>query len=105
MMEPWVPGFITGSLALIGVLAAAWLQTRRERAAHARNSATPGAPTVQEIWIRQDKMERCFKSALVLLEEVAEQESVDPTQLSKKHLKVLADAGYLPAEWDYLVDN
>ena len=85
-MEPWIPGAVTGTLALVGVFVAGWLQSRRERNAHSRSSATPGAPTVQEIWQRQDKMERAFRSSLVLLGEVAEQwDGPHPPQLSRRH--------------------
>jgi hypothetical protein len=104
-MEAWVPGFVTGSLALLGVLAAGWFQSRRERSQQRHSSFSPGAPTVQQIWERQDKMERAFKSCLALLGEVAEQEQVDPTQLSKRHLRILAEGNYLPPEWEHLVER
>lgn len=107
-MEPWVPGFVTGSLALVTAVLTGIItsvsQARRESRKDARDSARPGAPTVQEIWQRQDKMERAFRSALVLLGEVAEQWAGDrPPVLNKRHMQILAEGGYLPPEFDNLL--
>lgn len=105
-MEPWVPGAITGTLALVGVLLTGWFQSRRERQKDQRASGTPGAPTVQEIWQRQDKMETAFRSALVLLGEVAEQwDGEHPPVLSKRHMNILSEGGYLPPEFDNLLTS
>lgn len=102
----WLPGLITGGLALIGVIGAGLLQSRRERNKDRRASATPGAPTVQEIWQRQDRMEAAFRASLVLLGEVAEQWDSDfPPVLSKRHLRILAEGGYLPPEFDGLLSE
>lgn len=107
-MEPWLPGAVTGGLALIaavlsGIVNGA-MQARRERQKDQRSSSTPGAPTVQEIWQRQDKMERAFRSALVLLGEVADQwDGERPPVLSKRHMNILAEGGYLPPEFDNLL--
>jgi hypothetical protein len=52
-------------------------------------------------------MERAFKSSIVLLGEVAEQ-TVDhhpPLILSRRHVAILSEGGYLPAEWDFMVDE
>lgn len=109
-MEPWVPGFITGTLALVAAVLSGFitsvLQARREKKQHARASGTPGVPTVQEIWQRQDKMERAFKASLVLLGEVVEQHD-DPSKLilSKAAIQTLREGGYLPPELeDVLTD-
>lgn len=109
-MEPWVPGFVTGSLALLaavlsGVVTGA-MQSRRERQKDQRAAGSPGAPTVQEIWQRQDRMERAFRSALVLLGEVADQwDGEHPPVLSKRHMNILAEGGYLPPEFDNLLTS
>lgn len=103
--EPWFPGFVTGTLALIGVVIVGLLQNRREKRQRGFNSTAPGAPTVQQVWERQDRMERAFKSALVLLGEVAEQTEGQPLVLSRKHVGILAAGNYLPKEWDFLVDD
>lgn len=103
-MEPWVPGFVTGSLALLGVFVAGWYQSRRERHAADRTVRTPTPPTTQEVWQRMDRMERAFRSSLVLLGEVAEQwEGEHPPRLTKRHLMILAEEGYLPPEWEHIV--
>ncbi|QLF84360.1 hypothetical protein SEA_KARATE_36 [Microbacterium phage Karate] len=101
--DPWVPGFVTGSLALVaavltGVITSVFT-ARRERAKDARDSARPGAPTVQQVWERQDKMERAFKASLTLLGEVVEQHA-DPGTLvlSKSAIRILRESGYMPTE-------
>lgn len=110
-MEAWVPGFVTGSLALIAAVSSGFItsamQSRRERRAQTFASGAPGAPTVQQVWERQDRMERAFKSALVLLGEVAEQteDRTPPLVLSRKHVNILASGNYLPKEWDFMVDD
>lgn len=106
----WLPGAITGSLALVAAvitgIVTSVLQARREREKAVRDSATPGVPTVQEIWLRQDKMERAFKASLVLLGESVEQHA-DPGKLvfSKTAIKTLRESGYMPSELeDVLTD-
>ncbi|QCW22294.1 hypothetical protein SEA_LUNA18_26 [Microbacterium phage Luna18] len=108
--DPWVPGFVTGSLALITAVLMGFitssLTARRARQDHIRASGTPGVPTVQEIWIRQDKMERAFKASLTLLGEVVEQHA-DPgsLKLSKAAIRTLRESGYMPSELeDVLTD-
>ncbi|QWS69691.1 membrane protein [Microbacterium phage WilliamStrong] len=109
--EPWVPGFVTGSLALVAAvltgIVTSLFAARRARQDHVRASATPGAPTVQQVWERQDKMERAFKASLTLLGEVVEQHA-DPgsLKLSKAAIKTLRDSGYMPSELeDVLTDQ
>lgn len=110
-MEAWIPGLVTGGFAVLvavtsGVLSA-WFQAKRERAGHVRNSTSPGAPTVQQVWERQDKMERAFKASLTLLGEVVEQHA-DPgsLRLSQSALKTLRESGYMPSELeDVLAEN
>ncbi|QKN87726.1 hypothetical protein IXEL_25 [Microbacterium phage Ixel] len=109
--EPWVPGFVTGMLALIAAIASGvitgLMAARRERRAHERASASPGAPTVQQVWERQDKIERAFGASLVLLGQAVEQHS-DPGKLvfSKAAIKTLRESGYMPPELeDVLQEN
>jgi|SRR6478609_1486007 len=105
-MDSWVPGFITGSLALLGVVIAGVLQSRRERAQHHDSSTTPGAPSVQEIWQRQDRIEIAFRASLVLLGEIAEQwDGPHPPKLSSRAIKTLQEGNYLPPEFDNLLQN
>lgn len=104
-MEPWVPGFLTGLLALVGVIVAGFLQSRRERASADRATRTPAPPTTQEVWQRLDSTDRILRSALVLLGEVAEQvEKGHPFVLSRRHLLVLSSEGYLPPELEHLIE-
>lgn len=101
----WVPGAVTGSLAILAVLITGLLQSRRERNAANRTSSTPTPPTTQEVWQRVDGLERVVRSSVVLLGEVAEQwESEHPPVLSKRHVAVLAAEGYMPPEWDPQVE-
>ena len=97
----WVPGAITGTLALISIFVAGWLQSRRERNQHRLGSASPGAPTVQEIWKRQDHQERVLRAAIGVIGEVAEQwDAKHPPVLSKRHVAVLSEEGYMPPGWE-----
>lgn len=107
--DPWVPGAVTGSLALIaavltGIITSA-LQAKREERKAVRDSATPGVPTVQEIWQRQDLMERAFKASLVLVGELAEQHD-NPSKLilNKSAIKTLRDSGYMPDELEEVLN-
>lgn len=101
--EPWVPGFVTGSLAMLAAILSGvlngWLQARREKNAYLRNSASPGAPTVQQVWERQDRQERALSAALMLLAQVVEQHH-NPHELvlSKHAIKTLRDTGFMPPE-------
>lgn len=101
--EPWVPGFVTGSLALIAAIASGvitgLMAARRERAAHERASGAPGAPTVQQVWERQDKMERALGASLTLVGELVEQHDNPGTlRLSPSAIRILRDTGYMPTE-------
>lgn len=101
----WVPGAVTGSLALLGVVIAALLQSRRERNQHRRSSSSPGAPTVQDIWKRQDHQERVLRAAVGVIGEVAEQwDAPHPPVLSARHVSVLSEEGYMPPEWEPQVE-
>jgi hypothetical protein len=109
--EPWVPGFITGTLALIAAIASGvitgLLAARRERAAHQRASNSPGSPTVQQVWERQDRQERALDASLVLLAQVVKQHD-DPHELvlSKSAIKTLRDTGFMPMELeDVLIES
>lgn len=106
MDAAWVPGFIAGTLALIGVFVAGWLQSRRERRAALHSTYTPTPPTTQEVWQRVDRLERVVRSSVVIIGEVADQWQGDhPPVLSKRHVAVLASEGYMPPEWDPQVDE
>ena len=108
--DPWVPGFVTGSMALIAAVltgvVTSLFAARRERIKDARDSARPGVPTVQEIWIRQDNMERAFKASLVLLgESVDQHENPGRLVFNKAAVKTLRESGYMPSELeDVLVE-
>lgn len=106
-MGPFEVVLVSGLFTIGGSTLAWWLARRDKRDDRRHSASAPGAPTVQEIWIRQDKMERAFKSSIVLLGEVAEQ-TVDhhpPLILSRRHVAILSEGGYLPAEWDFMVDE
>lgn len=102
-MDAWIPGLITGTLSLLAAIATGILTSvltaRRERQKAERDARTPGVPTVQEIWLRQDTMERAFKASLVLLGESVEQHN-NPGDLvfNQAAVKTLRDSGYMPSE-------
>ena len=97
---------LSAAFTMVGSTLSWFLARKDKRDTHRVASTTPGAPTVQEIWQRQDKMERSFRSALVLLGEVAEQwDRGQPPVLSKQHLNILAEGGYLPPEFENLVSE
>lgn len=99
--EPWFPGFITGTLALIGVLIAARLQSVRERRKDKESTKTPAPPTTQQVWERLDRVERVLTSSIAIIGEVADQWQGDhPPVLSKRHVAILTAAGYMPPEWE-----
>jgi hypothetical protein len=102
--EAWFPGFVTGSLSLVAVLGVAVLQTWRERKKAREDqrqaTATPGAPTTQQVWERQDRQERVLRAAVGVIWEVSEQwEQPHPPVLSKRNVDVLKEEGYMPANW------
>lgn len=106
----WVPGFITGSLALVtailmGFITSA-LQARRERKKDERDSATPGVPTVQEIWKRQDNQERALDAALVLwVQSVKQHDTPGDLVFSKAAIKTLRDTGFMPPELEDVLND
>lgn len=104
-LEPWFPGFVTGSLALIGVLIVAAMQTWRERRKDRDAYKTPTPPTTQQVWERLDRVESVLSSSIILLSEVADQwQGEQPPTLSRRHVATVARAGYLPPEWDPKVE-
>lgn len=108
--EPWFPGFVTGSLALLAVLAGGVIQTVRERrrdaAAVATAIKTPEPPTTQQVWERLDRTEKALSAAIVLLGEVADQwQGEHPPILSKRHVAILVTAGYMPPEWEPVTED
>lgn len=103
-MTPIEVVILSGVFTIVGSTLAWFLARKDKREDRRAASATPGAPTVQEIWQRQDRMETAFRASLVLLGEVADQWDSDfPPVLSKRHLKILAEGGYLPPEFDKLL--
>lgn len=99
--QNWFPGFVTGSLALLGVVIVAILQTMRDRRKDRSAIKTPEPPTTQQVWERLDRVERVLISSIALLGEVADQWQGDsPPVLSKRHVAVVANAGYMPPEWE-----
>lgn len=108
--EPWVPGFVTGSLALVAAIATGIITSlfaaRLAAKNHARNSASPGAPTVQEIWKRQDKMERALSASLTLVGELVEQhDNPGSLRLSPSAIKILRETGYMPTELEDVLND
>lgn len=102
-MEPWVPGAVTGGLALIAAVLSGvvtgWLQARRERKAREHASGAPGAPTVQQVWERQDRMERALGASLTLVGELVEQhDNPGSLRLSPSAIRILRETGYMPTE-------
>lgn len=113
----WFPGFVTGSLAIIAVIVTGWLQSRRERRnaehtakaereKHKETSQTPTPPSTVEVWARLDRIERVLSSTVVLLSEAAEQWPKGSSPVfSRKHVAIVSEAGYMPPEWDPIVDD
>lgn len=108
-MEPWVPGLIAGTFAVVVAIVGGMVQIRvAARTARAGLTAqtTPGAPTVGDIWKRQDSMEKAFKAALVLLGESVEQHD-NPGQLQFNAVAVrdLRESGYMPPELENVLSK
>lgn len=88
-------------LALTGVITVALIQVWREHRKDVESTKRPDPPTTQQVWDRLDRVERVLGSSIVLLGEVAEQWSGShPPVLSRRHVAVVSDAGYMPPEWD-----
>lgn len=104
-MSPIEVVLISGGFTLVGTVLA-WILARRDKSDQRRHdTTTPTPPTTQEVWQRVDGLERVVRSSVVLLGEVAEQwESEHPPVLSKRHVAVLANEGYMPPEWDPQVE-
>lgn len=103
-MQPFEVVFLSGIFTIVGSTLAWFLARRDKRDERKHTSASPGAPTVQEIWQRQDRMENAFRASLVLLGEIAEQwDGPHPPNLSPRAIAVLRENDYLPAELDNLL--
>jgi hypothetical protein len=99
--SPWVTAALTGLLAVLGVAIAGWLQSRRERRAADRAIKTPTPPTTQELWQRLDNRETTLRSAVYVIDQVAEQWPHEkPPTLHNRHAARLAKEGYLPPAWE-----
>lgn len=105
-MQQYEVVLLSGLITLIGSTAA-WLLARKDKKDDRKHaSASPGAPTVQEIWQRQDKMERAFRASLVLLGEIGEQwDGPHPPNLSVRAVQILRETDYLPPELDNLIPH
>lgn len=109
-MEPWVPGTIAGTLALLAAIGngiiSGVLQARRERKKDERDSAAPGVPTVQEIWKRQDNQERALDAALVLwVQTVKQHDTPGDLVFSKAAIKTLRETGFMPPELEDVLND
>lgn len=103
-MTPVEVVFLSGIFTIVGSTVAWWLARRDKRDERRHSSAAPGAPTVQEIWQRQDKFENAFRASLVLLAEIADQwDGPHPPALSPRAIDTLRDSDFLPAELDNLL--
>lgn len=99
--QTWWPGVASGLIGLAGVLAVALLQTWRERRKDKRSDKTPDPPTTQQVWERLDRVERVLGSTVVLLGEAADQwQGEHPPVFSRRHVAIVAAAGFMPPEWD-----
>lgn len=108
--DPWVPGFVTGSLALVAAvvtgIVTSLFAARRARQDHIRASASPGAPTVQQVWERQDKMERALSASLTIIGELVEQhDNKGNLRLSPSALRILRETEYMPTELEDVLTN
>lgn len=106
LLENLAPGLVSGLLALAGIFLGGFLQSQRERNNARRTATSPSPPTTQEVWQRLDNLEKVVRSTVVLLGEVADQwVGEHPPVLSKRHVSVVAEAGYMPPEWDPPVED
>lgn len=105
-MNPLDVVLISGAFTLIGTLLSWFLGRRDKHDQRKHDTSSPSPPTTQEVWQRQDKLERVVRSSVVLLGEVADQwEGEHPPVLSRRHVAVLSAEGYMPPEWDPPVDD
>ena len=105
-MENWVPGLITGGFAVVVAIISGWYVATRELRADRRKSSMPGAPTVQEIWQRQDRLESVTRAALDIVTDVFEQiEDTSSIVLSQRSLHILAENDYLPSKLEHLLEE
>lgn len=108
--DPWVPGAVTGSLALVaavltGILTSV-LSARRDRnnANRDANRATP--PSTQQVWDRLDKVEKALGAGLILLGESVEQHNNPGTlKFNKSAIRTLRETGYMPAELEDVLND
>jgi hypothetical protein len=89
-------------MTIVGSIVA-WLLARIQKRTDAN---TPGTPSVQEIWKRQDSMERAFRASLTLLVEVVEQHA-EPgkLKLNAAAIKTLRESDYMPSELEEILTN
>lgn len=105
-MEPWVPGAIAGVAAILIALIGGWLQNRRESRARVHTDKSPEPPTTQQVWSRLDHQEKVLRAAVGVLGEVADQwDGEHPPVLSRRHVAVLTEEGYMPPEWDPVITS
>ena len=104
-MSPIEVVLISGGFTLVGTVLAWFLARRDKRDQRRHDSQNPTPPSTQEVWTRLDKVEKVLGSTVVLLGEVADQwQSEHPPVLSKRHVAIVAEAGYMPPEWEPKVE-
>lgn len=105
-MTPLDVVLISGAFTLVGTILA-WVLARRDKKdQRAHDVRSPAPPSTQEVWTRLDRVERVLGSSVVLLGEVADQWQGDhPPVLSKRHVAIVTEAGYMPSEWEPLVED
>lgn len=104
-MGPLEVVLVSGAFTMVGSLLAWWLARRDKREQRVYEVMTPSPPSTQEVWNRLDKVERVLGSTVVLLGEAADQWPHDHEPVfSKRHVLIVAEAGYMPPEWDPQVE-
>lgn len=105
-MTPLDVVLISGGFTLVGTILAWFLARRDKKDQRVHDVRTPVPPTTQEVWNRLDRVEKVLGSSVVLLGEVADQwQGEHPPILSRRHVAIVTEAGYMPAEWEPLVDD
>lgn len=103
-MNPETVVVISGAFTVLGSTLAWFLARRDKKDDRVHSSSAPGAPTVQEIWQRQDRMEHSFRASLTINGEFADQwPSPTPPRLSQRAIDTLRESHFLPPELENLL--
>lgn len=96
-IRSWAQMILTAGAVLGAAIVAARAQIRNRRETARDSASTPTPPTTAEVWARMDAFETVMRAAVGLLEEVVEQmpPGFSP-KLSRRHVAVLHEHGYLP---------